>query len=638
MNNTKKNKPINFLFTYLLITCLLISFNLSAQEKLVNLQNNQVLINFHKTNKTDNNKHAKRQTIELPFLDDFSADSPLPNPDLWTNCFAFCNRQFAVNPPTYGVATFDAIDDKGYVYEIGEGGNEFIADTLSSQPINLNYPTSSGVYFSFFYQPQGRGDAPEETDSLVLEFYAPELDEWFWKWSAAGSIIKDFTKVMIPVTEAKFLRNGFRFRFYNYVTLKTGHNSSLIGNSDQWHIDYVYLDKNRTADENMREIAITEPFSSFLDTYEAIPWNHVNGRIKLKNNMTIILKNSSNLPNNISALRFVIDDLWGNGSTSAQILGDNSLNSNEQKSFILNLNNVNLFNSNSVDSALFSIDADFQNDDNNNDLILANNRITYFQHFGNYYAYDDGTSENGYGITGEGTQSASVAYRFVSLKADTLRAVQMYFNKSLNLTNDNYFYLSVWSNKNGKPDKILLKQIGAHPGFEDFETDINKFRTYAIEATGEEAVFVSDTFYIGWTQTTPDFLNIGYDMNRKTAKSIYYNISGEWKESAFDGALMMRPVFGTRLQTETKPFTEGKNVLLKMYPNPPSQFINLEYIDNIDPTAHFITIRNNYGVIVFHSPLVSQIDIQNFKSGVYYLIVSDNKTYTNTRKILILPH
>ena len=46
----------------------------------------------------------------------------------------------------------------------------FEADQLTSKPINLNYPASENIWFSFFYQAGGLGDAPEKNDSLTLQF------------------------------------------------------------------------------------------------------------------------------------------------------------------------------------------------------------------------------------------------------------------------------------------------------------------------------------------------------------------------------------------------------------------------------------------------------------------------------------
>ena len=44
----------------------------------------------------------------------------------------------------------------------------------------------------------------------------------------------------------------------------------------------------------------------------------------------------------------------------------------------------------------------------------GNDTIHYNQVFNNYFAFDDGSSEGGYGINGQGSRNAMVAYRFKS--------------------------------------------------------------------------------------------------------------------------------------------------------------------------------------------------------------------------------
>jgi hypothetical protein len=126
------------------------------------------------------------EPIVLPFIDDFSNYTGYPDTARWIGNQAFVNQSFAFNPPTIGCATLDALDEKGKVYEHASTSN-FGADTLLSRPIRLDSifspiakalaPTDD-VMFCFFYQPgggegegwEGLGNAPDKTDSLVLEF------------------------------------------------------------------------------------------------------------------------------------------------------------------------------------------------------------------------------------------------------------------------------------------------------------------------------------------------------------------------------------------------------------------------------------------------------------------------------------
>ncbi|NJO89748.1 MAG: hypothetical protein HC831_12965 [Chloroflexia bacterium] len=91
-------------------------------------------------------KKALKSSLELPFFDDFSGNSFLPNQDKWTDNYAFISGMYPLNPPSIGVATLDAISNTGEFYSSAGYGNTFSADTLTSQPINLNYPGDNTIY------------------------------------------------------------------------------------------------------------------------------------------------------------------------------------------------------------------------------------------------------------------------------------------------------------------------------------------------------------------------------------------------------------------------------------------------------------------------------------------------------------
>ncbi|NMB71266.1 MAG: hypothetical protein GYA22_03860, partial [Bacteroidales bacterium] len=95
----------------------------------------------------------KSQTLlELPFYDDFSR-FPLPcYPDqsLWSDSLVYINNSYPVNPPSVGVATFDAVNAQGNLYP-NAGTRPFYADALTSRPINLKYSPSDNIYLSFYY-------------------------------------------------------------------------------------------------------------------------------------------------------------------------------------------------------------------------------------------------------------------------------------------------------------------------------------------------------------------------------------------------------------------------------------------------------------------------------------------------------
>jgi hypothetical protein len=126
-----------------------------------------------------------RNTVPLPFEDDFSYPGPDPDPDLWQNSGALVNFTFPINPISYGVATLDGLNGFGIPYDTTSFNFNAVgpADTLTSMPILMgDHSPSESIYFSFFYQPGGLGDVPNSAfynstnfnvpfgDSLVLEF------------------------------------------------------------------------------------------------------------------------------------------------------------------------------------------------------------------------------------------------------------------------------------------------------------------------------------------------------------------------------------------------------------------------------------------------------------------------------------
>lgn len=175
------------------ILCLCITLlNISAysQEILTGLHSNTQMNVFQKHLFQLQQKKVQsfifHSSLALPFTEDFSTSIGYPDTALWIDNYAFINQSFAINAPSFGVATLDAVDQYGKIYEHA-GQTAFSADTLTSKPIRLDsifsplpkrLTPSDSVYFSFFYQPGGGlgqpwnrlGNAPESTDSLVLEF------------------------------------------------------------------------------------------------------------------------------------------------------------------------------------------------------------------------------------------------------------------------------------------------------------------------------------------------------------------------------------------------------------------------------------------------------------------------------------
>ena len=236
---------------------------ISAQEVVTGLQSNYTIITSAESSK----KGASALTAgmaELPFYDDFSGNSIFPDLNKWTDKFVFLNDTYSDRQITTGIATFDAIDEKGRLYETAISTG-FAGDMLTSQPINLEYTTSDNIVLSFYYEAGGLGDSPETNDSLTLQFLDPAENKWFSVWRTKGGIETGFRQTAISIEDLRFLKKGFRFRFINYVTISQNtSDQSMIGNCDHWNIDYVLLDRNRSLTDTVySDVAFRSYFPNY---------------------------------------------------------------------------------------------------------------------------------------------------------------------------------------------------------------------------------------------------------------------------------------------------------------------------------------------------------------------------------------
>ena len=516
---------------YILIICsLVVVMPIHAQEVLV-----PAGIHAYGTKQVKKSAQIDTQpdTLELPFFDDFAKTGPLPHAPFWIDEYAFINTSFTANPITIGVATMDAIDSEGYLN--GTGSLPFESDFLTSAPINLNYPGRTDIYLSFFYEPMGLGDDPEEWDSLTVEFFVVDSNLWERVWSQTGSQNDTFQQVFIHVSEERFLKKGFQFRFMNYAS----HQSPAIdqrGNVDHWHVDYVYLDTARSSNVTaINDVSMISPMPSILKNYESIPWQH----FPLKPSLEIRYRNNDTTVRNVTRilkitdLAFLETDSVNGGAVNVQPKVLNVFNFPYNYPFIFYDADSTVFE---VMSYLVTEDLDYK----------LNDTVRRFQEFFNYYAYDDGSAENGYGLRGGGTNNATVAYQFNSYKKDTLRGVKMFFNRTQDDASQDYFRIGIWNHdkSTSSPGELIYTSEPVQPQYEE---ELNKFITYEINDT---ILVLDDEFYVGWIKTTERMLNVGFDRNIVNNDKIFYNLGQGWLNSGFSGSLMIRPIMGKALPVE----------------------------------------------------------------------------------------
>lgn len=638
------NKQMQLLFGsfFILLGC---SLYAQAPLQVVPLEANPQIKDYLEHHpQSKNNQVCPVTTLSLPFFDDF-ANNPngvYPDCNKWQDNHAFINQNMAYQPPTIGVATLEGLNPDGEPYD--QGANPAIplsADTLTSQLIDLStYNSSSQVVLSYFFQPMGLSDIPEEDDSLVVEFL-DTAGNWILVESYLGlpdtttvNARIDFQQDFIAITDASFLHANFQFRFRNYA--------SVCGNNDHWHIDYVYLDANRTdttAPIFYADVAFTEPPVSPFGNYTAIPWRHFNNTL-WNPDVGMTTYNHGNVTGTMDR-RYLVEDTSGFSLLNSQIPAITygpSPNSNDlyNAPILGSFNNFALIGPNQLIST-YVIDnpSDFQN----NALFQPNDTCYLLTEISNYFAYDDGTAETRIIAAGIGTQ---VAVKYQTTVADTLRGL--------------YFHLPYFRNRDAEQDFINVKvwaDSNGTVGSELFSRDIYRLR-YVEGFNGFHYVELTDfagtptplaldansSFYIGWQQASATEVPVGFDRNTDNSDQTFIKIGGNaWINSELYGTVMVRPL----LSIEDDPFIIPVETIekpqatadLKIYPNPTSGYLNLECIAcAFDDVNYQLEVYNGLGQQLLQSNWQNQIDLSNLPQGMYVIrLMADG--YPLTKKQLI---
>ncbi len=588
----------------------LLVFNSSGQEIVTGLYTNHDVNNAW--NKRPMTKSAAPgDTIDLPFFDDFLPGNIWPSSSRWSDNYVYINNTYPVNQVSQGVATFDAINNMGLLYEEA-GSSVFEADRLTSVPIDLNVTPSENAYISFFYQPQGIADPPELQDSLVLQFFSASDEVWKNVWKAEGTDLHNFKPIIIKIDNPDYLYKGFRFRFVNYASLSsTVNDPAMAGNSDHWHIDYVYIDINRSPSDTIPvDVAFTEPLRSVLNTYESMPWQQFRKVFlsEMGSFIEINYRNNDEVVRNVTR-NFRISDIYNDEEVHSFSAGATNVDPGEWVTYNANL--IYTFDSDYTDSALFRIRSILITDEFDQKI---NDTIDYYQVFSNYFSYDDGSAENGYGVNGQGASNAMVATRFRTFEPDTLRAILIAFNDSYQSSNQRYFNIAVWNDNNGMPGDLLYEQQEiVDPG-----ENINEFMQFILI----DPLVIEDYFHIGWTQQSETFLNVSMDMNTPPEGRRHYYINGLWNESEIAGSLMIRPVMGSAIiPTGIDDVGIPEKNEIRIWPNPVKDILNIDIPDNDLAVGIEINIYDRNGRWLLSEEQTRTVNVSDLPQGIYLIII-----------------
>jgi hypothetical protein len=571
---------------------------------------------------------AKPTALTIPFFEDFTDEDPYPNTSRWVEPYVYVNNTMGKNPISRGVATFDALNEKGGIYfDTITSSTQIVADTLTSLSIDLStHQPSDSLYLSFYYQTKGYGFSPRPEDSLTL-YFLKSNGVWEQVWAKQGAVgDAPFRQVMIPVTDTGYFNDNFKMRWMNRATKSNGNSN--------WHLDYILLDANRHQfDTIYNDIAYTQQPANMLKDYTSMPFSHFRTNVSdfLKDSLQAFVKNNGSSIQNFtirySAKELITGTVMGNATAFA------NLNGQQQKSVkfpMYNTGSLQVNSSKVVFENTFNCSSVYPNESKVNDTIKS------YQVFDNYLAYDDGTAEQSYFLNLFPNAPGEVATEFALYHPDTLRGVAIRFATEQPSNAHKEFVIKIYKNIGisgvGGTDDLIYETAVQYPNVPD---SINKLAEYIFD---EPVLMDPGAFYVSIMQTAggiSDSLQIALDANRDGANHRYYRTGTMFESSLLDGALLVRPLLGKAVAVGLETVNKQK-MLWDVSPNPAHHTLQLNIHEKM-PEALQCQIVDVKGQLVLHksiSALTTTLDIASLPSGVYFVQLLSGSGYYATQKIV----
>ncbi|MFD2785144.1 T9SS type A sorting domain-containing protein [Hymenobacter rubripertinctus] len=568
---------------------------------------------------------ARPAALALPFFDDFSRQPEgQPSTQRWTtHGGGLVNNRFPRRPISRNVVTLDGLDEKGQprgaVSRVGD------ADSLTSQPIDLSgLKATDNVFLSFFWQAGTLRGRPEASGSRPIALYVEfKTQSGLWQevWQLPSPAdTTNFRFKALPLNQAAYFHPNFQFRIR-----VSGY---LYNARDAWSVDYVRLDRNRTAtDSTFRDIATSKPLGSALKRFTAMPVAQFN----LNASQELATRSATSI-NNLDAgpaptpitWNGYLDVLPGNG-TSRYLNGGISFDANRRQQPIIG--NPALATVPLTPAAKHLRQRVVISTGETNPLTLGNDTISRLTDLTDYYAYDDGTAEASISLAPAATGPASFyALRFDLNRPDQIRAIRLY--PVLGTAAGRFVTVNIWDdNGQGQP----TDQPKASKGF-TVPATLPAGQTY-VEVAFDAPVPVSGKFYAGYGHApTPQFVEFGLDLNNAPPAGYFQlNTQGTWGLATTAtnyspaGALMVRPLT-TGVITATTPLAAAGQP--RLYPNPtPDGRVRVSV-----PYAR-ATVLDAVGRVVWEQPASRAGEPQlvlPLPAGLYFvrLTLTDGQTVT----------
>ncbi|MCB0629210.1 MAG: T9SS type A sorting domain-containing protein, partial [Lewinella sp.] len=257
--------------------------------------------------------------------------------------------------------------------------------------------------------------------------------------------------------------------------------------------------------------------------------------------------------------------------------------------------------------------------------------VSNVTNFGNYFAYDDGTAEQGL-VAQEGTE---VAVEFEAGLPDTIRAVQFMHPRSNEDVSEQEFEILIWI---GELDDSPEFSMTVNPYYADLSFDtIQGMTTYVLrDRAGELApvAIPAGKFYVGWNQVTACTFNrcvpVGYDRNREEgANFTYVDVGQGWNllDEPEKGSLMIRAVLGSQTPIATGTKEEiAEEAFVRIFPNPSRGTVNIRTLKGQAVEDQLFSLYDQSGRLIERGVLKQELDFNDLPSGLYLLQIQDVKS------------
>ena len=462
---------------------------------------------------------------------------------------------------------------------------------------------------------------------------------WYHVWSTPGQTLQTFMEVnngqhfkqvMIPIRNLRYFTDHFYFRFYNYASIESSNHPQNRGNEDEWNIDMVYLNIGRTINSTSYPmLSFSGQCPSFLTRYQAMPYRQyrANPNASVRESLELDIANLDDTPHEANYY-YTVDQINGNQHyrwnvnpvtiqpyTEAGYLSCPTTSQSPACPYVGELFNMSY----AYDSVTYLIKHFIYDSTCTPPLVDS---MIYSQRFYNYYAYDDGTPEMGYGVVPSG---GAFAMRFELAEFDTICGVQLLFNRTLNDANDKYFDLMIWKDENGRPGQVVYRLGNQRPQWEE---QIYGFHYYPLDSV----ITLAGSFFIGIVQQSSGLINIGFDGSNDNSEYTFYNINGSWQPTEMHGTLMIRPVVDGKTLHDVEEF-ESDVINVKLYSNPASNVLNVSVPKGTDIIR--TCIFDLTGRQIWQGGLTKQIPVGNLNDGLYFISFTTAQGQVLTQKFII---